>query len=232
MVKAEDVERLLPLNFGIRAMGDALAPKELALRVEHELGRYDPLDAAKATALARERAGQATALHAIVEMCEAVVAEYEETKAGFDPRSEGPAASAYLERLGRSKTGSAHQPRSSTASDRFPRSRESFARVARALCDELRKAPATRALTPAELHPLHNIVKAPWGAEVSGVTRRGGGGQDSISERRESQHEDALPCPKPSPIQRRTPAEGEVGELRTPRASGVQRSGSKRSGSG
>ena len=38
-------------------------------------------------------------MHAIVEMCEAVVAEYEGIKTGFDPRAEGPSAAAYLERL-------------------------------------------------------------------------------------------------------------------------------------
>lgn len=99
MVRAEDVGRLLPLNFGIRAMGDALAPEELASRVEAEIARYDPSDAAEATALVRGRAGQAAAMHAIAETCEAVVAEYEQTRAGLDPRAEGPAAAAYLERL-------------------------------------------------------------------------------------------------------------------------------------
>lgn len=100
MVRAADVERLLPLNLGIRAMGDALAPEELAAGVERELGQYDPLDAARATELVRARAGQAASMHAIAEMCEAVVAEYAQTKTGFELRSEGPAAAAYLERLG------------------------------------------------------------------------------------------------------------------------------------
>ena len=99
MVRAEDVERLLPLNFGIRAIGDALAPQELALRAGRELQRYDPIDAAKATGWVRENAGQAAAMQAIAEMCEEVVAEYEQSKAGLDPRSEGPAAAGYLERL-------------------------------------------------------------------------------------------------------------------------------------
>ncbi|MBC8031499.1 MAG: glycosyltransferase [Pyrinomonadaceae bacterium] len=99
MVRADDVERLLPLNFGIRAMSDALAPQELALRVEGELDRYDHLDAARATEIARARAGQAAAMHTIVELCEEVVAEYEQQKTKLDPRSEGPAAAAYLSRL-------------------------------------------------------------------------------------------------------------------------------------
>lgn len=98
MVRAEDVERLLPLNFGIRAMGDALAPEELALRVGYELDRYAPADAAKATLLVREQAGHLAAVHEIVEICEAVIAEYEQTRTGFDPR-EGPAVAAYLARL-------------------------------------------------------------------------------------------------------------------------------------
>jgi hypothetical protein len=98
MVRAEDVERLLPLNFGIRAMGDELTPEELALRVEHELARYDPIDAAKASALVRGCAGRAAAIHDIVELCEEVIAEYEQIKTEEDSH-EGPAAAAYLERL-------------------------------------------------------------------------------------------------------------------------------------
>jgi hypothetical protein len=127
MVRAADVERLLPLNFGVRVMGDALAPEELAARVEAELGRYDPADAAEATALVRARAGQAAAMHAILEMCEEVVDEYEQTRGGLDPRSEGPAVAAYLERLGehlraqqRNAQGSA-AARLSSRLERFPR---------------------------------------------------------------------------------------------------------------
>lgn len=99
LVRAEEVERLLPLNLGIRAMGDPLSPDELAQRVEQEIARYDPLDAARATAFVRTHAGHAAAMHAIVEMCEEVVVEYEQTRAGFDSRSEGPATALYLERL-------------------------------------------------------------------------------------------------------------------------------------
>ncbi len=99
LVRAEEVERLLPLNFGVRAMGDELAPDELAARVEVELGRYDPEDAARASALVRSRAGDAAAMQAIIELCEEVVAEYEELRGGLDPRLEGAAAAVYLERL-------------------------------------------------------------------------------------------------------------------------------------
>ena len=100
LVRADEVERLLPLNFGVRVMSEELAPTELAVRVERELGRYDPEDAAKASALVRARAGQAAAMQAVLELCEEVVAEYEATKDGLDPRLEGPAAALYLERLG------------------------------------------------------------------------------------------------------------------------------------
>jgi hypothetical protein len=99
MIRAEDIERLIPLNFGIRAMGDALSPEELAQRAAHEIDRYDPLDAARATELVRAQAGQAAAMQTIVEMCEEVVVEYEQTRAGFDPRQEGTATAAYLVRL-------------------------------------------------------------------------------------------------------------------------------------
>ena len=99
LVKAEDVERLLPLNFGVRAMGDPLTPEELAERAGNEVDGYDPLDAARASGIVRALAAQDAAMRALGEMCEEVVAEYERTKAGFDPRGEGPAAARYLERL-------------------------------------------------------------------------------------------------------------------------------------
>lgn len=136
MIRAEDVARLLPLNLGIRAMGDALAPEELARRVEGELARYDPLDAAKATALVRRRAGQAAAMHAVVEMCEEVVAEYGQTKTGFDPQSEGSAVAAYLERLGSQLKAQQQIMQDSTAtrlSRRFPRLAGVLRPLARAL---------------------------------------------------------------------------------------------------
>ncbi len=100
LVRADEVGRLLPLNFGVRAMSDELAPEELAARAEVELGRYDPEDAARASALVRSRAGDAAAMQAIIELCEEVVAEYEELRDGLDPRLEGAAAAVYLERLG------------------------------------------------------------------------------------------------------------------------------------
>ena len=99
MVRAEDVERLIPFNFGIRSMGNSLSPEELAQRAGHEIDLYDPLDAARASALVRAQAGQAAAMHAIVEMCEGVVEEYAQTKAKFDACTEGPATAAYLVRL-------------------------------------------------------------------------------------------------------------------------------------
>jgi hypothetical protein len=99
MVQARDVDRLLPLNFGIRAMGNELTPEELAARAEAELARYDPLDAGRATSLARSRASQEIAMQTIGELCEEVIAEYEQIRAELDPRLEGPAAAAYLERV-------------------------------------------------------------------------------------------------------------------------------------
>jgi hypothetical protein len=100
MARADEAGRLLPLNFGFRAMDGPLEPKELAARAEKELGRYDPEDAARVTDFVRAHAGQAAALQSVLELCEEVVAEYEETKAALDPRAEGAAAAAYLERFG------------------------------------------------------------------------------------------------------------------------------------
>lgn len=101
MVRADDVAGLLPLNLGIRAMGYALTPEQLGLRVEAEVAKYDPLDAGMAATLARSRASQAMAMETISELCVEVVAEYERTKAELDPQREGPAAAVYLERLQR-----------------------------------------------------------------------------------------------------------------------------------
>jgi hypothetical protein len=139
LVRAEEVERLLPLNFGIRLMGDALAPEELAARAEVELSRYDPEDAARASALVRARAGEAAAMQAVLELCEEVFAEYEETKGLLDPRLEGAAAAAYLERLGahleaarRGAEGSA-AARLSARLDQYPRAARLLRRLGRVL---------------------------------------------------------------------------------------------------
>lgn len=139
LVRAEEVERLLPLNFGVRLMGDELSPEELAARVEVELGRYDPDDAARATALVRESAGQAAAMQSVLELCEEVVAEYEQMRDGLDPRLEGAAAAAYLERLGahleaaqRGAEGSA-AARLSRRLDRHPRAARLLRRLGRVL---------------------------------------------------------------------------------------------------
>lgn len=99
MVTAENVAGLLPQNLGIRAMGDALTLEELGLRAEAEFAKYDPLDAGKATSIARSLGGQALAMQTIADLCEDVVAEYEQIRAGLDPSHEGPAAAVYLERL-------------------------------------------------------------------------------------------------------------------------------------
>ena len=139
LVRAEEVERLLPLNFGVRSMGDALAPEELAARAEVELSRYDPDDAARASALVRARAGGEAAMQAVLELCEEVVAEYEETKDLLDPRLEGAAVAAYLERLGahleaarRGAEGSA-AARLSTRLNRHPRTARLLRRLGRVL---------------------------------------------------------------------------------------------------
>ncbi|MET0650822.1 MAG: glycosyltransferase family 4 protein [Pyrinomonadaceae bacterium] len=139
LVRAEEVERLLPLNFGVRLMGDALAPEELAARAEVELRRYDPDDAARVSALVRARAGQAAAMQAVLELCEEVVAEYAETKELLDPRLEGAAAAVYLERLGahleaarRGAEGSA-AARLSSRLHRYPRTARLLSRLGRVL---------------------------------------------------------------------------------------------------
>ncbi|HEX8291506.1 MAG TPA: hypothetical protein VF570_07125, partial [Pyrinomonadaceae bacterium] len=78
-------------------------------------------------------------MQAVLELCEEVVAEYEEVRGGLDPRLEGPAAAAYLERLGahldasrRGAEGSA-AARLSSRLNRHPRAARLIRRLGRVL---------------------------------------------------------------------------------------------------
>jgi Glycosyltransferase Family 4 len=99
MVRADEVERLLPLNFGVRTMTGPLAPEELARRAGREVDRYDPRDAARACEVARERAGRDVSMHAVEELCLETVEEYGRGAARPDAGEEALAVASYLERL-------------------------------------------------------------------------------------------------------------------------------------
>jgi hypothetical protein len=98
MVRSAEIERLLPLNFGIRAMTPPLPPDALSAALEKEIARYDPADTAEASRRVRLAADRETAIDRLVALYQEVIAEQAETRS--DPEAEGRAAAAYLRDLG------------------------------------------------------------------------------------------------------------------------------------
>jgi hypothetical protein len=94
MVRSEAIERLLPLNFGIRAMTPPLPPHALRSALEREIARYDPADATAAARLIRILADRQPAIDQLVALYEEVIAE--QAECGSDLEAEGRAAAAYL----------------------------------------------------------------------------------------------------------------------------------------
>jgi hypothetical protein len=97
MVRSEDIERLMPLNFGIRAMTPPLAPQALGAALEREIARYDAADAAEASRRVRLAADRQSAIDQLVALYEEVIAEQAEE--GSDPDADGRAAATYLRTL-------------------------------------------------------------------------------------------------------------------------------------
>lgn len=98
MVTAGDLDRLIPLNCGIRAMTALPDPEDFARALLREIERYDPADAARASRRVRETCGRDRAADEFVSIYEAVIAESREAGAP-DPEEEGLAAAAYLRDL-------------------------------------------------------------------------------------------------------------------------------------
>jgi len=94
MVTASEIDRLRPLNFGIRALDRPLNPETLA----SEIARYDPADAAEVSRRIRSTAGIDATIEAIISLYREVIAEHARRGAG-DPHEEGRAAANYLHRL-------------------------------------------------------------------------------------------------------------------------------------
>ena len=94
MVTTKELERLRPLNFGVRALREPLSAERLAREIE----TYDPADAAEVSRRVRASAGRDAALDELVCLYEEVVAEYK-SGGGGDARAEGRAAAAYLRQL-------------------------------------------------------------------------------------------------------------------------------------
>ena len=91
MVTTESFDRLRPLNFGIRALREPVAPAIL----EREIRRYDPTDAGEVSQRLRAQAGLERAVDQLAALYQEVVAEHRER--GPQPAGEeGRAAAAYL----------------------------------------------------------------------------------------------------------------------------------------
>jgi hypothetical protein len=90
MVTTENLDRLRPLNFGIRTLHEPVTPDVL----EREIRRYATADAAEVSRRLRAQAGLEKAVDQLVAVYERVVADHRERPA---PASEeGRAAAAYL----------------------------------------------------------------------------------------------------------------------------------------
>jgi glycosyltransferase involved in cell wall biosynthesis len=98
MVTAGELDRLLPLNCGIRAMTALPDPAEFAGALLREIERYDPEDAARASRRVREACGSDRAADEFISIYEEVIAESAAAGA-TDPSEEGLAAATYLQEL-------------------------------------------------------------------------------------------------------------------------------------
>lgn len=94
MVTTENLDRLRPLNFGMRTLGEPATAAALA----REIARYDPADAAEVSRRIRRDAGSGALVDQLVAVYRQVIAEHRAVPAG-DPAAEARAAAAYLQAL-------------------------------------------------------------------------------------------------------------------------------------
>lgn len=95
MVTTDNLDRLLPLNFGIRAMTYFPDPRMLRDAVAAEIERYDPQDAARVSQMVRARAGIGAATDEIIALYQETIAEHKSAAPG-DRGEEWRAAAAYV----------------------------------------------------------------------------------------------------------------------------------------
>ncbi|MDX6305871.1 MAG: hypothetical protein QOI77_2840 [Blastocatellia bacterium] len=95
MVTVSELERLLPLNFGIRTMTAHSSPESLTAAVSREISRYHPQDAAEVSRRVRDRLQSDKAIDSILSLYGEVIAEYRNAGAP-DPLAEARAAAAYI----------------------------------------------------------------------------------------------------------------------------------------
>ena len=98
MVTTAEFDRLLPLNFGIRAMSQPLAPDLIPREIEREIARYDPVDAAEVSRRIRATAGLDSVVDEIIALYKEVIVE-QRSLGGSDIYAEGRAAAAYMRGL-------------------------------------------------------------------------------------------------------------------------------------
>lgn len=93
LVTSENLERLLPLNFGIRAMRHPPSPAALAEELSAEIARYDAADAAEVSRRVRELSGSDQTFDRLVALYQEVIAEHlAGPRAGAEEESRAAAA--------------------------------------------------------------------------------------------------------------------------------------------
>jgi hypothetical protein len=95
MVTSSELESLLPLNFGLRAMRRSSSTANLTQDLIREIERYDPLDAAQVSARVRALSSEETAIDRILSLYREVIEEFRGTNKS-EIEAEGRAAAAYL----------------------------------------------------------------------------------------------------------------------------------------
>ncbi|MDQ3814046.1 MAG: glycosyltransferase [Armatimonadota bacterium] len=93
LVTTGELERLRPLNFGLRTLVNPTRPDVLVA----EIARYNPEDAAAVSQHIRATAGLDAAIDAAIALYQEVLTEHAELH--IDPADEGRAAAAYLRSL-------------------------------------------------------------------------------------------------------------------------------------
>ncbi len=94
MVTTGELDKLRPLNFGIRTLREPLNPDVLVREIE----RYDSADAAAVSELIRAHAGHESVIDELISLYQEVIDEYQNSaRVGND--EEGRAAAAYLRQL-------------------------------------------------------------------------------------------------------------------------------------
>ena len=98
LVTADELERLLPLNFGVRALTRLIDPDAFAQALTGEIARYDAQDAALVSRRVRALSGRDQAIDEFISIYEDVIAESRNGSAP-DFAKEGLAAATHLREL-------------------------------------------------------------------------------------------------------------------------------------